>query len=136
MEKLDKFMAIFEGLHCAYGTYRISGEPNEKGKSTGQALVVRKPPTKDLWQRHFDGIDPSLGIIPIRADNTCTWGAIDIDQYPLDLQALIEKIKKLGLPLVTFRSKSGGAHVYCFTKTPVPAGDMQKYLTACGGLLR
>ncbi len=135
MEKLEKFMAIFEGLDCAYGTYRVAGEPNAKGKSTGQALVVRKAPTKDLWQRHFDGIDPSLGIIPIRADNSCTWGAIDIDQYPLDLQALIEKIKKLGLPLVTFRSKSGGAHVYCFTKTPVPAGDMQKYLTACGGLL-
>ena len=97
MEKLEKFMAIFEGLDCAYGTYRVSGEPNAKGKSTGQALVVRKPPTKDLWQKHFDGVEPSLGIIPIRADNSCIWGCIDIDTYPLDLGALVQKIKKLVL---------------------------------------
>jgi len=135
MEKLEKFMAIFEGLDCAYGTYRVSGEPNAKGKSTGQALVVRKPPTKDLWQRHFDGVDPSLGIIPIRADNTCIWGCIDIDTYPLDLGALVQKIKKLKLPLVCCRSKSGGAHVFAFTKDPVPAGEMQDYLTGCAALI-
>jgi hypothetical protein len=84
MENLDKFISIFAGLDSAYGTYKVSGQ-NEKGKSTGQALVVRKPPTKDLWQKHFDGAEPSLGIIPIRADNSCVWGCIDIDQYPLDL---------------------------------------------------
>jgi hypothetical protein len=134
MENLDKFISIFAGLDSAYGTYKVSGQ-NEKGKSTGQALVVRKPPTKDLWQRHFDGAEPSLGIIPIRADNSCVWGCIDIDQYPLDLAALVTQIKKLGLPLVSCRSKSGGAHCFAFTKTPVPAGDMQDYLTSCAALL-
>lgn len=134
MEQLDKFISIFAGLDSAYGTYKVSGQ-NAKGKSTGQALVVRKPPTKDLWQRHFDGAEPSLGIIPIRADNSCVWGCIDIDQYPLDLAALVIQIKKLGLPLVSCRSKSGGAHCFAFTKTPVPAGDMQDYLNSCAALL-
>lgn len=134
MEKLEKFMSIFEGLDSAYGTYKVSGQ-NEKGKSVGKGFVVRKPPTTDLWQKHFDGLDPSLGIIPIRSDNSCTWGAIDVDTYPLDHAKIIDSVKKLGLPLITFRSKSGGAHIYCFTKKPVPAGKMQKYLIACAGLL-
>jgi len=134
MEHLDKFISIFAGLDCAYGTYRVETE-NEKGKSVGKAVVVRQPPTKDLWQKHFDGVEPSLGIIPIRSDNTCVWGCIDIDQYPLDLEALVVKIKKLKLPLVSCRSKSGGAHCFAFTKDPVPAGEMQDYLTGCAALL-
>ncbi len=134
MEDLDKFISIFAGLDCAYGTYRVETE-NEKGKSVGKAVVVRQPPTKDLWQKHFDGVEPSLGIIPIRADNTCVWGCIDIDQYPLDLTALVTKIKKLNLPLVSCRSKSGGAHCFAFTKDPVPAGQMQDYLTGCAAML-
>jgi hypothetical protein len=134
MEQLDKFISIFAGLDTAYGTYRVESQ-NAKGKSVGKAVVVRQPPTTDLWQKHFDGVEPSLGIIPIRADNSCVWGCIDIDQYPLDLAALVIKIKKLKLPLVSCRSKSGGAHVFAFTKTPVPAGDMQDYLTGCAALL-
>jgi hypothetical protein len=34
-----------------------------------------------------------LGIIPIRADNTCIWGCIDIDQYPFDHKGLVEKLR-------------------------------------------
>ena len=134
MEQLEKFINIFAGLDSAYGTYKVESQ-NAKGKSVGKALVVRQPPTKDLWQKHFDGVEPSLGIIPIRADNSCIWGCIDIDTYPLDLEALVQKIQKLKLPLVCCRSKSGGAHVFAFTKDPVPAGDMQDYLVGCAALM-
>lgn len=134
MEDLQKFISIFAGLDSAYGTYRVESQ-NEKGKSVGKAVVVRQPPTTELWQKHIDGVEPSLGIIPIRADNSCVWGCIDIDTYPLDLAALVKKIQKLKLPLVCCRSKSGGAHVYAFTKSPVPAGDMQDYLVGCAALM-
>jgi hypothetical protein len=80
-------------------------------------------------------VDPSLGIIPIRADNTCIWSCIDIDQYPLDHAALVARIADLGLPLVVCRSKSGGAHVFLFTRTPIPARDAQEYLRAAAALL-
>jgi hypothetical protein len=90
MTDITRFKAIFSGLDIAYGTYRIKSERGD-GKQAGQATVVRKPPTDDLWVQHFEGIDPSLGIIPIRADNTCIWGCIDIDQYPLDHKGLVEK---------------------------------------------
>jgi hypothetical protein len=134
MTDITRFKAIFSGLDIAYGTYRIE-KSKDNGKQAGKAVVVRKPPTDDLWVKHLEGVEPSLGIIPIRADNTCIWGCIDIDQYPLDHAGLITKIRKLELPLVVCRSKSGGAHVFLFTKEPVPAGEMQKYLKACAALL-
>lgn len=134
MEQLQRFQNIFKGLDIAYGTYVINAEKGN-GKQAGKATVVRKPPTDDLWQKHLDGVDPSLGIIPIRADNTCIWGCIDIDQYPLDHKGLVEKIAQLKLPLVVCRSKSGGAHVFLFTREPAPARDFQQYLKDSAALL-
>ena len=134
MEMLEKFREVFAGLDSVYGTYKIE-KTNDKNKKVGKAVVVRQPPTDEIWKKHLEGVEPGLGIIPIRADNSCTWGAIDVDQYPLDYQKLIDRIKNLELPLIVCRSKSGGAHAYCFVKTPVPAIEMQKYLTACAGLL-
>ena len=130
MPDITKFKAIFSGLDIAYGTYIIKKERGD-GKQAGQATVVRKPPTDDLWEKHLAGVEPSLGIIPIRADNSCIWGCIDIDQYPIDHKGLVEKIEGLNLPLVVCRSKSGGAHCFLFTKEPIPAREMQDYLKAC-----
>jgi hypothetical protein len=134
MTDISRFKAIFEGLDIAYGTYKIEGS-RQDGKQQGKAVVVRKPPTDDLWIKHLEGAEPSLGIIPIRADNSCIWGCVDIDQYPLDHKGLVAKVRRLELPLVVCRSKSGGAHVFLFTKQPVPAAQMQAYLNACAGLL-
>ena len=103
MTDITRFKAIFLGLDIAYGTYKIEGAKGN-GKQAGKAVVVRKPPTDDLWQKHLEGAEPSLGIIPIRADNSCIWGCIDIDQYPLDHAGLIKKIRSLELPLVVCRS--------------------------------
>jgi hypothetical protein len=134
MTDISRFKAIFEGLDIAYGTYRIEGARGD-GKQSGKAVVVRKPPTDDLWQKHLEGVDPSLGIIPIRADNTCVWACIDIDQYPIDHAALVKRIHDLALPLVVCRSKSGGAHVFLFTRSPIPARDAQEYLRAAAIML-
>ena len=134
MTDITRFKAIFQGLDIAYGTYRIE-RAKDSGKQAGKAMVIRKPPTDELWVKHLEGVEPSLGIIPIRADNSCIWGCVDIDQYPLDLAGLILKVRKLALPLVVCRSKSGGAHVFLFTSEPVPAADMQRYLKAVAALL-
>lgn len=134
MADIERFKRIFEGLDIAYGTYRIESSRHD-GKQAGKAVVVRKPPTDDLWSNHLEGAEPSLGIIPIRADNSCIWGCIDIDQYPLDHARLVQRIADLGLPLVVCRSKSGGAHVFLFTRTPAPAADFQEYLRAAGAML-
>ena len=134
MTDITKFKAIFKGLEIAYGTYRIESSRGD-GKQAGKAVVVRKQPTDDLWAKHLEGIEPSLGIIPIREDNSCIWGCIDIDQYPLDHAGLIKKVRSLGLPMVVCRSKSGGAHVFLFVKEPIPAANMQRFLKASAALL-
>ena len=134
MTDISRFKAIFSGLDVAYGTYKIDKSRGD-GKQTGKAVVVRQPPTDDLWEKHLQGVEPSLGIIPIRADNSCIWGCIDIDQYPLDHKGLVEKVRKLKLPLVICRSKSGGAHCFLFTKEPVAAGSMQACLKTMAALL-
>lgn len=134
MTDITRFKSIFEGLDIAYGTYKIE-KSKDNGKQAGKAVVVRKPPTDELWKKHLEGVDPSLGIIPIRANNTCIWGCIDIDQYPIDHKGLVEKIASLKLPLVVCRSKSGGAHAFLFTKTPQPASEFQQYLKNSAALL-
>jgi len=124
---VKKFSAIFDGLEEAYGTYKVDKQ-QANGKNTGKAGIIREPRDSDLWEGHLSGKGRSVGIIPINADNNCKWGCIDVDQYPLDHKVLVEKIRKLKLPLVVCRSKSGGAHCFMFCKDWIDAKDMQKTL--------
>ena len=124
---VDKFSAIFDGLQLAYGTYKIE-KTQSNGKNTGKATIVREPRTTALWEGHLSGKGQGIGIVPINEDNMCVWGCVDVDQYPLDHKLLVEKIRKLKLPLIVCRSKSGGAHCFLFTTAPVDAKDMQATL--------
>ena len=125
--KTEKFKNIFEGLKIAYGQYQ-KGERSENGKQQGKAFIVRKNVSDDLWENHLQGKGPALGIIPIREDNACRWGCIDIDSYNLNHSGLIQSIRHLNFPLIVCRSKSGGAHVFLFTKEFISAALMQNTL--------
>lgn len=127
---LEKFKNIFEGNNSAYGIMKLTGEVTEKGKAVAKAFIKRAPVTDNLWQDHLDGKDPALGIIPINENNMCKWGCIDVDVYNLDHLVLMRNIKGMDFPLVTFRSKSGGAHLFLFAKEFIPAGLMQSKLKA------
>jgi len=124
---VEKFSAVFNGLQLAYGTYKVE-KKQANGKNTGRAAIMREPRTTALWEGHLSGKGRAIGIIPINEDNNCVWGCIDVDQYPLDHKLLVEKIRKLKLPLVVCRSKSGGAHCFLFTTEWVEAKDMQATL--------
>jgi len=127
MNRERRFANIFDGLKLAYGTYLIQSK-KANGKAQGKASIKREPRTKEHWTGHLTGEGQSIGIIPINEENKCKWGCIDIDEYNFDHKLLIEKIRKLELPLVVCRSKSGGAHVFLFTSTWIPAKDMQDSL--------
>ena len=128
MDKVEKFKSIFNGLDRAYGQYKSEG-PKANGKIGGKAFILKEPVTDKLWTDHLEGKDPSLGIIPIRDDSTCSWGCIDVDTYPLDYKKIIAHIRELKLPLVMCRSKSGGAHIFIFLKEPVQASLVRDKLT-------
>ena len=132
---IEKFKSIFEGLDRAHGV-TIVGESNGNGtKVKGKSFVKREPVTDELWQKHLDGVD-SLGVIPINDENKCKWGCIDIDSYAgFDHQKLLNKIKQFQLPLIVFRSKSGGAHVFLFANDYVSAGLMQDKLNEIRSVL-
>ena len=125
---IERLQEIFKGLESAHGITRKTEEIRHDGKNEVRSKTIREPVTNELWQKHLNGEEPGLGIIPINEENKCKWGAIDIDTYPFDHLKLIQKIRENKFPLIVFRSKSGGAHVYCFTKQFVPASLMRQKL--------
>ena len=123
----NKFKEIFSGLNRARGAFTFE-EDNHIGKSTGAYRTVKEEPQVSHYETHLKGNYPSLGIVPINDDNMCTWGCIDVDQYPLDHKKIITDIRKKELPLIVCQSKSLGAHIFLFSKTPAPAATFQKVL--------
>lgn len=121
----QRFSDRFKGLERGHGTYDLSKPVSEGDKKKGRAMTVQRPLTLADWENHLAGT-VGIGIVPIRDDGTVVWGAIDIDTYNLDLIQL--SIKLNDSPLLVCRSKSGGAHIFCFTSEPVPARLMQERL--------
>lgn len=116
-----QFAALFAGLQRAHGQFVLNGMTTDKGKAQGKGVTHRSPATPELWEQHLEG-SYHLGVCPIRDNNTCVFGAIDIDSYQtFDLNALAEKAAGLNLPLIVCRTKSGGAHCYLFCREEVPA---------------
>ena len=133
---MNRFVEIFTGLARAHGKTFVDKKGADGQKIKGKSFVVREPVTNELWQNHLQGLEPSLGIIPINDDNKCKWGCIDIDSYAgFDHKKLINKIDKLNLPLLVFRSKSGGAHVFLFTTVFVEAKQMRDKLLSISAVL-
>lgn len=123
-------MRIFEGYAGAHGTHgdmKANSSKGGKQEIKGSARTVREPVTEDLWQLHIDGTRP-LGVIPIREDGMCLWGCIDVDQYDINHQQIVAELTRRKLPLVLCRTKSGGAHVFAFLRSPSPAADLRDRL--------
>lgn len=109
-------------------------DPTERGKMVSKAQSLHTPVTPKLWKDHLAG-KARLGIIPVRGDAKTGWFVIDLDFYKIGNKTLeqtggYEKIAKviadLGLPLIVTRSKSGGAHMWCFLEEPIKAVDANK----------
>ena len=133
---MEKFIEIFRGLNRAHGCTYINTIPKNGVKLKTKSFVKREKVTEDLWRKHLQGIEPSLGIIPINEEDTCKWGCIDVDSYAgFDHQKLLNKIKLLKLPLVVCRSKSGGAHIFLFSEKNIEAKIMRDKLNQIKAIL-
>lgn len=129
---VSKFQEIFSGNENAYGKFTISDKSGDK--VTGQAYTEIAKVKKELYQQHLDG-KQGLGVIPINNNNQCRFGAIDIDDYKIDFKSLQQIIKRNSLPLVLFRSKSGGAHLFLFLRSWANAGSVIDALSFFGIIL-
>ena len=127
MPVVDEFIEIYQGLTKAYGHTTVVGV-REDGKQKVESRIIHKEPDVSLWQKHLEGKEPSLGIIPIRENNSCIWGCIDVDDYSADLKTVNRKVREAELPLIVCRSKSGGAHIFIFLKEPTPAATVRAKL--------
>ena len=119
-------MDLFVGNSEYHGTHGVPDRDEDKGKWSikSTAKTLRDRITLQHWVLHLEGKRP-LGVAPIRADATCYWGSIDIDDYSVVPSEVIAKIEALKYPLVPVRSKSGGLHLFLFLKAPEPARQIQ-----------
>ena len=109
MNNLERFIERFSGLTRAYGTTTVVGL-REDGKKKVDSRVQRGEPVPELWEKHLNGEEPSLGIIPITDDNTCRWGCVDIDDFSIDLKALNSKLQEKQLPLTLSNANGARRH--------------------------
>ena len=135
MEKIDaqRFLDLFKGYKEAHGQTKVL-DYQRHGKQKAQSHIVREPLTVELVEQHLEGTQ-GVGTIPIDETNSCTFGALDIDDYNLDLIALCKKSARLNLPLTVCRSKSGGAHLFIFLSEKVPAVDLRDKLAEFASVL-
>jgi hypothetical protein len=122
------FKELFSGYEYAYGKYDVSNATKRArdGKAEGKAVTVTAATPPEAWENHRAGVI-GLGMIPLKADNTISFFAIDIDIYE-DVRdekgvAFVKEHSWEHLPLVFCRSKSGGLHAYGFLAEPVEAAD-------------
>jgi hypothetical protein len=123
------FLALFRSSPESV-TFRLAVTgTDDKGKREGQYVTKRRPMTLADVESHFEGKTCLVGKPALLAD-VCTWGAIDIDVYDLDeAKAIAEDVKTLGLPLVCFKSKSNGVHLFIFFREPVPCAACRHLLS-------
>ena len=127
-DKVKIFKNIFEGLDTAYGQTIKTDQFDERGKHKTKSYTVSQVPVPKIWEEHLKGTDPGLGIVPINRENKCKWGCIDIDTYPFDHKKFLTQLKAKNIPMILFRSKSGGGHACLFTNDFVPAVIMRAKL--------
>ena len=124
-ENLDEFIKHFSGhpLTYNYGQYPIVREENKTGTKVSNTAIhfaEDKTVVPSLYEGHLKGTQ-FLGIAPINDENKASFGVIDIDIYGEALTNIVRLIYDYNIPLVPFRTKSGGLHLYLFLKSPVQA---------------
>ena len=112
MSLAQNFYDLFKGSDIAHGTFVVKSDRESDGKKQGTAKIIREPTTLAMWEEHLKGSTRGLGIIPIKSDNTCHWGAIDIDEYIMDsYETLCGAGGALPEPIVM--ASAAGAKIKC-----------------------
>jgi hypothetical protein len=121
-----RFLTLFRGYSKCFGQFTAAGQLTSH-KVTGSAETIKRPPDVNDVLAHLRG-QKRMGMIPLCDDNTVSFCAIDHDAYGENINHDTIAKQVAHLPLILTQSKSGGAHLWMFTKTPLKAAHVIKCL--------
>lgn len=124
----EQFLAIFMGKSNTYVKNNLPKQAPQSGEKIKTSIVnVEGKVTKELLTSHLEG-EFGVGICPVNAEGKCRFGVLDIDFYGPSITKVLRFIAEYQLPLMPFRSKSGGLHLYLFLSKAVAAKRMREAL--------
>jgi superfamily II DNA or RNA helicase len=146
-QKLQIFRELFRGREDVYPTRFESAKTGKQGYGPACANKFERgvcelpkvkcgecknqkflPADDAAYWKHLAG-GHVMGVYPMLSDSTCWFLAVDFDKatWTEDVRAFIATCRKLDLPFVVERSRSGkGAHVWFFFSAPVSAWSARK----------
>ena len=127
-----ELMTLYQGHNKGYNVVLGMTGTKDSGKKEVSMTTKKEPVTEDVWKAHLDE-GKNIGLCPVREDNTCVFGIIDIDVYKgIKYDKLAKTIKDHEIPVILCLSKSMGIHAVLFTSEPVPAKLMREKLEEIG----
>ena len=125
----QQFLLLFRGKSNTYVRNDLPKDAPAKGEKIRTNIVsIQGVVDAELMARHLDG-DFGVGICPITQDGKCFFGVIDIDYYKSDIRDVVKLINDYNIPLIPFRSKSGGLHLYLMLSRGVAAKNLRESLS-------
>lgn len=124
----ERFASLFKGKNNTYVKNELPKEKPAVGEKLKTKITNNTGKVdKELIARHLNG-DFGVGVCPVNAEGKCYFGVLDIDYYKVRIKRVLTFIREYQLPLIPFRSKSGGLHVYLFVRKSVSAKSMRDIL--------
>lgn len=139
LQTISTFMQYFNGSDAAHGVHvygeQKTTEGSKVGKREGKSWTEDGLPTEKHFSDHLTG-KKGLGLIPIYDTNKVDFCVMDVDIYSEKVDHFVHMIYLNQMPLVPFRSKSGGLHLYLFFSETLTAAYavsvMERFLLLLG----
>lgn len=117
----QSFSMMFMGKNNSYVKNELPKTAPKAGEKIKTKITQNEGKVdKELFACHLDG-DFGIGICPINNEGKCRFAVLDIDCYDKRTRKMLQFIQEFNLPMLPFRSKSGGLHVYVFFTKAVTA---------------
>ena len=124
----QSFLLLFKGKNNTYVKNELPKERPEIGTKIKTVITNNEGKVDtDLMLNHLSG-NFGVGICPVASSGSCHFGVIDIDYYKPSIKRVLAFIREYQLPLLPFRSKSGGLHLYIFLSKSVSAKKLRELL--------
>lgn len=117
----QKFFLLFKGKNNSYVRNELPKTAPKAGEKIKTKITQNEGTVdKELIASHLEG-SFGVGICPVNNEGKCYFAVLDIDCYDRRVKRMLQFIQEYNLPLLPFRSKSGGLHVYVFFSKAISA---------------